>query len=293
MDRWQALDARRHQLENATIERAKRLEALRRKKETTDADAAAVIVHLKAELKQGSELERWRIEADKKRANLVRTFRSPLVEDKSTRLGRANTKILLFREAVLSTKENQFDELVRESGESDIHALVQRFSSFSTDIASLRQMDAESCAALEAAEQRLETMEVQVRELQTCGMEHVVETQRRVKARLEEELWSAKMHEEKVAATPSSQQQTLSVLHQGLLAIAEILGCLETAATDIHAAASTLELATSCVRLLKRHRAREPVLPATTLQAMLEHIARIAPSRSIVPPNTVCGIELG
>ncbi|EQC28992.1 hypothetical protein SDRG_13329 [Saprolegnia diclina VS20] len=290
---WQALNARRHHFENAALERVKRLAALRRKKEATDANATAVIVHMKTELKQGSELERWRIEADKKRANLVRTFRSPLVEDKSTRLGRANTKLLLFREAVLSTKENQFDELVRESGESNIHTLVQRFTSYSTDFATLNQMDAESCVALEAVEQRLESLEVQVRELQTGGIEHVVETQRRAKARLEEKLWSAKMHEDKVAATLRSQQQTISVLHQGLLAIADILACLDTVATDRHTAASTLELATRCVGLLKRHRVREPVLSATALQEVLEHIAHIAPSRSVVPPTTACSNKFG
>ncbi|OQR87957.1 hypothetical protein ACHHYP_07776 [Achlya hypogyna] len=270
---WRALEARQHALSNLVATRERNADQLRQEQALAATRSAQTLSELRNKLEQSAVLERRRVEADKKRANLVRTFQSPLLNDTGTgHLTRTNTKMLLFREAILSTSEEQYDMLVTEAGEPDVIQLIERYVAFHSDYKALIQMDGESAAAVADLELRLARLEGELRDLQASGVEQAVETQRRAKARLEEELWEARVCEEKVDSTHTSLKQTLSVLRQGFVAITELVQCLDDGpvpAKQKHDD-TLLELASKCADLVQRHLSHQQVLPTTTLQEFME-----------------------
>ncbi|RQM31421.1 hypothetical protein B5M09_001269 [Aphanomyces astaci] len=158
-------------------------------------DQAATLKCLRSEAEQSQELHRRRVEADRKRRNLVMTFRSPHGGNARPSLSRMDTHLLLLRESALTSREAEFDWLVDKTGETDVTLLLDRFVQHDHDMEVLRQLDADGVAAHMRLDKEHARLQAEVYELRT-GSDQVMDAQRKVKGMLEDELWVAQANEE-------------------------------------------------------------------------------------------------
>ncbi|KAF0717855.1 Aste57867_2055 [Aphanomyces stellatus] len=268
---WTALDSRKYSLDNAVAQTQRRLDQLRADQATCCSDHAATLHLLRSEMEQTQELARRRAEADRKRRNLVMTFRVP--GDKKPSLTRVNTQLLLLREAALTTREAEFDWLVAKSGEGDLKLLQDRFMGFDTDMQVLQQLLGDSVAMHGQLDKDYARVSAEVFDLRNCGMDEISETQRKVKGMLEDELWVAQANEEHARVTMAYHQHLVTAMHQGLQSILQWLDCVDPVRCGGSFKGLALEsLPLTCIHLVQTHLTNVSLYSTEALQEVLEQL---------------------
>ncbi|CAK4140925.1 unnamed protein product [Aphanomyces euteiches] len=240
---------------------------------------------LRSEVHQSQELNRRRVEADRKRRNLVMTFRSP-GEKSQPKLSRTNTQVLLQREADLTTREGDYDRLVAATHETDLRALVRRFLDYRRDVDVLKQLQTDGLSLRETLEAEHDRISAELHDLRACGTDRILETQHKVQGVLEDELWMNQASEERAFAAKSYHQDIVTgaelslsldflhlmlvlALHQGLLSIIEWLECV----AESRVTKEPLEsLPQTCIQLYQAHLATVEELPTEALQEVFEQL---------------------
>ncbi|CAK4691848.1 unnamed protein product [Aphanomyces euteiches] len=265
---WMALDSRKYHYDNVVAHAAKQLEELRTTRDAARDEHALLLESLRSEVHQSQELNRRRVEADRKRRNLVMTFRSP-GEKSQPKLSRTNTQVLLQREAALTTREGDYDRLVAATHETDLRALVRRFLDYRRDVDVLKQLQTDGLSLRETLEAEHDRISAELHDLRACGTDRIVETQHKVQGVLEDELWMNQASEERAFAAKSYHQDIVTALHQGLLSIIEWLeGVAESRVTK-----EPLEsLPQTCIQLYQAHLATVEELPTEALQEVFEQL---------------------
>ncbi|KAH9109362.1 hypothetical protein AeMF1_015547 [Aphanomyces euteiches] len=300
---WMALDSRKYHYDNVVAHAAKQLEELRTTRDAARDEHALLLESLRSEVHQSQELNRRRVEADRKRRNLVMTFRSP-GEKSQPKLSRTNTQVLLQREAALTTREGDYDRLVAATHETDLRALVRRFLDYRRDVDVLKQLQTDGLSLRETLEAEHDRISAELHDLRawydgrhpplalftgnalSSGTDRIVETQHKVQGVLEDELWMNQASEERAFAAKSYHQDIVTgaelslsldflhlmlvlALHQGLLSIIEWLeGVAESRVTK-----EPLEsLPQTCIQLYQAHLATVEELPTEALQEVFEQL---------------------
>ncbi|CAK4396857.1 unnamed protein product [Aphanomyces euteiches] len=282
---WMALDSRKYHYDNVVAHAAKQLEELRTTRDAARDEHAVLLESLRSEVHQSQELNRRRVEADRKRRNLVMTFRSP-GEKSQPKLSRTNTQVLLQREADLTTREGDYDRLVAATHETDLRALVRRFLDYRRDVDVLKQLQTDGLSLRETLEAEHDRISAELHDLRACGTDRILETQHKVQGVLEDELWMNQASEERAFAAKSYHQDIVTgaelslsldflhlmlvlALHQGLLSIIEWLECV----AESRVTKEPLEsLPQTCIQLYQAHLATVEELPTEALQEVFEQL---------------------
>ncbi|CAK5159487.1 unnamed protein product [Aphanomyces euteiches] len=240
---------------------------------------------------------------DRKRRNLVMTFRSP-GEKSQPKLSRTNTQVLLQREADLTTREGDYDRLVAATHETDLRALVRRFLDYRRDVDVLKQLQTDGLSLRETLEAEHDRISAELHDLRawydgrhpplalftgnalSSGTDRILETQHKVQGVLEDELWMNQASEERAFAAKSYHQDIVTgaelslsldflhlmlvlALHQGLLSIIEWLECV----AESRVTKEPLEsLPQTCIQLYQAHLATVEELPTEALQEVFEQL---------------------
>ncbi|RHY43648.1 hypothetical protein DYB30_004198 [Aphanomyces astaci] len=274
---WRALDSRKYTLENAAAHTLKRLDQLRYTLSLLDQsakrdDQAATLKCLRSEAEQSQELHRRRVEADRKRRNLVMTFRSPHGGNARPSLSRMDTHLLLLRESALTSREAEFDWLVDKTGETDVTLLLDRFVQHDHDMEVLRQLDADGVAAHTRLDKEHARLQAEVYELRTCGSDQVMDAQRKVKGMLEDELWVAQANEESAREEMHYHQAIVTAMHQGLHSILQWLQCVDPMGCSEFKSQPLETLPLLCIQLVQTHLAGLEMYSTQALQELLEKL---------------------
>ncbi|CAK4069377.1 unnamed protein product [Aphanomyces euteiches] len=300
---WMALDSRKYHYDNVVAHAAKQLEELRTTRDAARDEHAVLLESLRSEVHQSQELNRRRVEADRKRRNLVMTFRSP-GEKSQPKLSRTNTQVLLQREADLTTREGDYDRLVAATHETDLRALVRRFLDYRRDVDVLKQLQTDGLSLRETLEAEHDRISAELHDLRawydgrhpplalftgnalSSGTDRILETQHKVQGVLEDELWMNQASEERAFAAKSYHQDIVTgaelslsldflhlmlvlALHQGLLSIIEWLECV----AESRVTKEPLEsLPQTCIQLYQAHLATVEELPTEALQEVFEQL---------------------
>ncbi|RHY16272.1 hypothetical protein DYB25_001733 [Aphanomyces astaci] len=229
-------------------------------------DQAATLKCLRSEAEQSQELHRRRVEADRKRRNLVMTFRSPHGGNARPSLSRMDTHLLLLRESALTSREAEFDWLVDKTGETDVTLLLDRFVQHDHDMEVLRQLDADGVAAHTRLDKEHARLQAEVYELRTCGSDQVMDAQRKVKGMLEDELWVAQANEESAREEMHYHQAIVTAMHQGLHSILQWLQCVDPMGCSEFKSQPLETLPLLCIQLVQTHLAGLEMYSTQALQ---------------------------
>ncbi|RHY29674.1 hypothetical protein DYB32_004965 [Aphanomyces invadans] len=249
--RWAALDSRMYTLDNLAAHTLKRLDQLRLDQAAKRDDQAVTLKFLRSEAEQSQELQRRRVEADRKRRNLVMTFRSPHGGNNRPRLSRMDTHLLLLRESALTSREAEFDWLVAQTGETDVALLMDRFVQYEHAMTMLRQLQLDGVAAHARLDKEHARLQAEVYELRALcsGSDQVLETQRKVKGMLEDELWLAQATED----TAQQEMQYYQGIVTGLHSILLWLQCVDPMGSSDFKSQPLEALPSLCINVFQTH----------------------------------------
>ncbi|ETW00806.1 hypothetical protein H310_07339 [Aphanomyces invadans] len=267
---WAALDSRMYTLDNLAAHTLKRLDQLRLDQAAKRDDQAVTLKFLRSEAEQSQELQRRRVEADRKRRNLVMTFRSPHGGNNRPRLSRMDTHLLLLRESALTSREAEFDWLVAQTGETDVALLMDRFVQYEHAMTMLRQLQLDGVAAHARLDKEHARLQAEVYELRACGSDQVLETQRKVKGMLEDELWLAQATEDTAQQEMQYYQGIVTAMHQGLHSILLWLQCVDPMGSSDFKSQPLEALPSLCINVFQTHLASLETYSTQALHELLE-----------------------
>ncbi|KAK1934144.1 hypothetical protein P3T76_011347 [Phytophthora citrophthora] len=131
------------------------------------------------------------------------------------------------RETLFAVYEGQYARVLRETGESDLNVVLERFQSHRESTARLREIEAELRVEGARLIREQQAHDAMASRLRVSGPTDVAERRHRLRDRLEGALHAQEFEKNQARERMDTQLKAFVYVQQGVLHIVELLQCLE------------------------------------------------------------------
>ncbi|KAG1705318.1 hypothetical protein DVH05_004248 [Phytophthora capsici] len=131
------------------------------------------------------------------------------------------------RETLFAVYEGQYARVLRETGESDLNVVLERFQSYRESTARLREIEADLRVEGARLAREQQAHDAMASRLRVSGPAGVAERRHRLRDRLEGALHAQEFEKNQARERVDTQLKAFVYVQQGVLHIVELLQCLE------------------------------------------------------------------